>query len=66
MTDDGGDRTQSGSGLPLAVYECPDCETRLSSDDLASGPDHPEVGWEYYECPDCGAISPPEAVEVNL
>lgn len=43
--------------------ECPACRESLTKADKRSGPDEPEVGWEYYECPACGETSHPARVE---
>lgn len=39
---------------------CPECGAVLTDEDSKSGPDAPEIGWEYYECPNCEAQSRPE------
>lgn len=47
----------------MSDYTCPSCDSPLSEEDQYSGPDAPEVGWEYYECPNCGGRSHPQLVE---
>lgn len=50
--------------LPTAPGEsvCPSCDTVLTDDNLHTGPDAPQIGWEYYECPECGEKMRPAAV----
>ena len=47
-----------GERVPLRIvpesFVCPSCEAECDPDDArTSGPDAPELGWEYYECPTC-------------
>lgn len=45
--------------------ECPTCSEELTVGDKQSGPEHPEVGWEYYVCPSCTDVIHPVRVETS-
>lgn len=45
------------------LNSCPNCGKQLSAKNYGEGPEHPEVGWEYYECPHCEDIIRADAVE---
>jgi transcription initiation factor IIE alpha subunit len=34
---------------------CPECGSYVSEEGVTSGPEAPELGWDYYECPSCQA-----------
>lgn len=53
--------TQSTSTSNSTQYICLNCQTSLSEANLNTGPEAPEVGWEYLECPDCGHRQHPDA-----
>jgi DNA-directed RNA polymerase subunit RPC12/RpoP len=46
-------------------YICLNCQTSLSEANRHTGPEAPEVGWEYLECPDCGNRQHPDAQPAN-
>ncbi len=48
---------------PNPLDLCPNCGRKLSSEFRDEGPEHPEIGWEYYECPRCEDIIRADAVE---
>jgi hypothetical protein len=41
---------------------CPTCDAYVEESGLKSGPEAPEIGWDYYECPECDARTRPESV----
>lgn len=45
------------------LNSCPNCGKQLSSEDRDEGPEHPEIGWEYYECPRCEETIRADTVE---
>ena len=50
----------------MGSLNCPTCGAPLSEADKTTGPEAPEVGWEYYECPDCGARNRPDVVDPTV
>jgi hypothetical protein len=43
-----------------SALECVSCGTVSAvASNLSCGPEHPEIGWEYFECPACHAVQIP-------
>jgi hypothetical protein len=57
-------RLEEAVGLdPDRLISCFECTEPLYRADKTSGPEAPEIGWEYYECSACNARFNPTRVE---
>ena len=54
--------SENGFSAGVGDQVCTQCGSEITDENRHSGPEAPEIGWEYYECPDCGHRMRPESV----
>lgn len=52
--------------IPTESDGCPNCTYPIIQNGFTTGPEAPEIGWEYYQCPECGETQRPESVTPEI